>query len=54
MKDDQIEVIESDVEKMQRRPTMYIGNLGEMGALHLRRPIHQNRTLWGQVCRATR
>lgn len=42
MKDDQIEVIESDVEKMQRRPTMYIGSLGEMGALHLCKEVIDN------------
>lgn len=42
MKDDHIDVIETDVEKMQRRPTMYIAKLGEMGALHLCKELIDN------------
>lgn len=42
MKDDKIEIIESDVEKMQRRPTMYIAALGDVGALHLCKEIIDN------------
>ena len=42
IKDDEINVIETDVKKMQTRPTMYIASLGEAGALHLCKEIIDN------------
>ena len=42
MKDDKITIIDSDVEKIRHRPTMYIANLGEMGVLHLCKEIIDN------------
>ena len=42
MKDDKITIVDSDVEKMRHRPTMYIAALGEMGVLHLCKEIIDN------------
>jgi DNA gyrase/topoisomerase IV subunit B len=42
IKDDKITIIESDVKKIQTRPTMYISSLGEMGVLHLCKEIIDN------------
>ena len=42
MRDDEITIVETDVEKMRHRPTMYIAALGEMGVLHLCKEIIDN------------
>lgn len=42
IKDDKITIIESDVAKIQARPTMYIASLGETGVLHLCKEIIDN------------
>ena len=41
-KDDKIEVIESDVEKIRKRPSMYMASLSEAGCLHICKEIIDN------------
>ena len=40
--DDKIEHIESDIEKIQTKPGMYIAQIGSMGALHLCKELINN------------
>ena len=40
--DDKIVHIADDVEKLQKKPGMYIGYIGEKGALHLVKELVQN------------
>jgi DNA gyrase/topoisomerase IV subunit B len=40
--DDKIEFIESDIEKVQTKPNMYISYLGQKGSLHLAKEIINN------------
>lgn len=41
-KDDDIKVIESDIAKMQNRPSMYLASLGQAGCLHICKEIIDN------------
>jgi len=44
IKDDSYTIIENDVAKIQARPSMYIGSLGEAGIFHLCKEIIDNAT----------
>ena len=42
IKDDKYNIIKNDVEKIQKRPTMYIANLGDLGVFHLCKELVDN------------
>lgn len=42
IKDDKMNIIERDIDKIRNRPSMYISSLGEMGVLHLCKEIVDN------------
>ena len=41
-KDDKMEYIESDIQKIQMKTAMYISYVGRKGALHLAKEVIQN------------
>ena len=44
-KDDDINIVEADIDKIMNRPTMYISSVGPIGILHLCKEIINNQLI---------